>query len=158
MTAKHIIAALVLAASAGAHADDLRASAVRGHAADLGSTGIGLAVGAAEANPLGILAMGVKAIAYQQINAAPAVEQPALWSATGAFGWGAAANNVCILAAIATGGALAAVCPVIGAAAGLAAYSADEDVRNRATFDAICAQQRSAMPDLVCTYDEQEAM
>jgi hypothetical protein len=87
----------------------LQQQAVNGQWADVGTTGIGLAMGATEANPLGILTLGVKAYAYAQIKEAPLVEQPRMWSAYGAFGWGAAANNVCIIAAIASGGAAAAV-------------------------------------------------
>ncbi len=94
--------ALSLLIATGAHAGDR--AAVAGQLADVGSTAVGLALGAAEANPLGILTLGAKAIAYQQIKAAPAVEQPAMWSAYGAFGWGATANNVCVLAAMASGG------------------------------------------------------
>jgi hypothetical protein len=70
--------------------------AVAGQGADLGTTAVGLALGAAEANPLGIGLLGVKVLAYQHIKAAPSIEQPAMWSAFGALGWGAAANNVCV--------------------------------------------------------------
>lgn len=118
----------------------------------MGSTAAGLAMGAAEANPLGILTLGVKAIAYQQIKEAPAVEQPAMWSAYGAFGWGAAANNLCVIAAVASGGAAAALCPLIGAVAGISVYNGDEEKRNRETFAAICQEQRRSNPDLVCEY------
>lgn len=132
----------------------LENKAVTGQLADLGSTGIGLALGAAEANPLGLLTLGVKAYAYQQIKEAPAVEQPAMWSAYGAFGWGAAANNVCVIAAIATGGAAAAICPLIGLATGMTTWNGDEAKRDRATFAVICEQQRKANPALTCSYSD----
>lgn len=131
----------------------LENKAVSGQLADLGSTGIGLALGAAEANPLGLLTLGVKAYAYQQIKEAPAVEQPAMWSAYGAFGWGAAANNVCVIAAIASGGVAAALCPLIGLATGMTTWKGDESRRDRATFAAICEQQRQSNPALTCTYN-----
>lgn len=126
--------------------------AVTGQWADVGSTGIGLALGAVEANPLGILTLGIKVATYNNIKKAPEVEQPALWSAYGALGWGAAANNVCVIAAIATGGAGAAICPLIGLVTGLGTYSADEEARNRATFDAMCKDMRKTNPALECVY------
>ena len=134
----------------------LQQQAVNGQWADVGTTGIGLAMGASEANPLGILTLGVKAYAYAQIKEAPLVEQPRMWSAYGAFGWGAAANNVCIIAAIASGGAAAAVCPLIGLAAGVTTWNADEEKRNRATFAAICEQERQTNPTMSCTYGDQK--
>ena len=153
-----LIAAAALCAVAGqARAEEgpvLKDNAVAGQVADVGSTGLGLALGAAEANPLGILTLGVKAIAYKQIQAAPATEQPAMWSAYGAFGWGATANNLCVIAAIATGGAAAALCPLIGVVAGVTVYNGDEDKRNRETFAAICQEQRRTRPDLVCEYKD----
>lgn len=148
-----VAAACLAAGSARAEeAPDLQGKAVAGQVADVGSTAIGLAMGAAEANPLGILTLGVKAIAYKQIQEAPPTDQPRMWSAYGAFGWGAAANNLCVIAAIATGGAAAALCPLVGLATGMTTWSADEERRNRATFDAICDEQKRSNPDLVCIY------
>lgn len=150
-----LLAAAACLAVGSARADespDLQGKAVAGQVADVSSTAVGLAMGAAEANPLGILTLGVKAIAYKQIQEAPAVDQPAMWSAYGAFGWGAAANNVCVIAAIATGGAAAALCPLIGLATGMTTWNADEERRNRATFDAICDEQKRMNPNLICTY------
>lgn len=150
-----IAAAAIFAMSGQARAEEasaLKDNAVAGQVADVSSTGLGLALGAAEANPLGILTLGVKAIAYKQIQEAPVTEQPAMWSAYGAFGWGATANNLCVIAAIATGGAAAALCPLIGVVAGVSVYNGDEDKRNRETFAAICQEQRRAKPYLVCEY------
>ena len=153
-----LVAAAWLAAG-NARADEvevvaLKDQAVGGQWADVGTTGVGLALGAAEANPLGLLTLGVKAYAYQQIKEAPPVEQPRMWSAYGAFGWGAAANNVCVIAAIASGGAAAAICPLIGLAAGIGTWNGDEAQRDRATFAAICEQQRQGNPGLTCTYTD----
>lgn len=154
-----LLAAAACLASGVARAQDngelvvgLQDQAVTGHVADVGSTAVGLAMGAAEANPLGLLTLGVKAVAYQQIKEAPAVEQPEMWSTYGAFGWGATANNLCVIAAIASGGAGAALCPLIGMATGVGVYSADEENRNRATFEAMCAQQREMNPQINCIY------
>lgn len=159
-----VAAAAALLWSGQAHAEEvtteaqqvdmstLSEEAVNGQWADVGSTGIGLALGAAEANPLGIVTLGLKVATYNNIKNAPELEQPALWSAYGALGWGAAANNLCVIAAIATGGAGAAICPLIGLATGLGTYSADEEARNRATFDAMCKDARKTQPALECVY------
>ena len=128
-------------------------NAVLGQAADVGSTGIGLLLGAAEANPLGLVTLGIKAVAYQKIKESPPVEQPRLWGMYGAMGWGAAANNLCVIAAIATGGAAAAVCPLIGLGAGMGSWSAGTEERDKATFEVICEEARIKNPQMVCTYN-----
>jgi len=127
--------------------------AVAAQVADLGTTGVGLLMGAAEANPLGVLTIGMKVVAYQKIKAAPAVEQPRLWSAYGAMGWGAAANNLCVIAAIATGGVGAALCPAIGLAAGVGIWNKDAEARDKATFAALCEQARTNNPSMTCTWN-----
>lgn len=127
-------------------------NAVNGQLADVGTTGVGLLMGAAEANPLGILTLGMKVAAYNEIKKAPEVEQPRLWGMYGAVGWGAAANNLCIIATLATGGAAAAVCPMIGLAAGMSIYDAGEEERNQATFNAMCKDMRKHNPALECVY------
>ena len=155
-----LLAGAACLAVGSARAEDnqaLEKQAVGGQWADVGTTAAGLAMGATEANPLGILTLGVKAYAYAQIKEAPAIEQPRMWSAYGAFGWGAAANNVCIIAAIASGGAAAAICPLIGLAAGVTTWNGDEDKRNRATFAAICEQERQNNPGLTCTYSDKNS-
>ena len=126
--------------------------ALAGQGADISATAVGLAMGAAEANPLGIGLLGVKYVAYQHIKAAPAIEQPGLWSAYGALGWGAAANNVCVIAVIVSGGTAIGLCPALGLFAGLGMYSQDGPTRHRATFDAICDAARVDRPGLVCVY------
>lgn len=127
------------------------AIAQTGQIADIGTTAAGLAMGAAEANPLGIVTLGLKAAAYHQIKQAPDVEQPHLMGVFDAFGWGAAANNLCIIATLPTGIG-PAVCPAIGLVAGLSIFDAGEDRRNRETFDVICRDARLNNPDLECIY------
>jgi hypothetical protein len=147
--------ALALLAAAPAHADDLRTDrreAVAAHAADLATTATGLALGAVETNPLGVLLIVPKVVAYHRIKAAPVAEQPTLWSAYQAFGWGAAANNVCVIAAIATGGPAIVPCMAVGAAVGALSWGWDAGRRERDEFAEICEQQRQAHPALVCTY------
>lgn len=133
---------------------DLERQAVIGQTADVGSTAVGLLMGASEANPLGILTLGAKAVAYNQIKEAPPVEQPRLWSMYGAFGWGATANNLCVIATIATGGGAAAICPLIGLGAGMGNWSANKAERDRATFDAMCKDVQARNPQMVCIYTE----
>ncbi len=127
--------------------------AVAAQVADLGTTGVGLMMGAAEANPLGVLTIGMKVVAYQKIKAAPAEEQPRLWSAYGAMGWGAAANNLCVIAAIASGGVGAALCPAIGLAAGFGVWNQDAEARDKATFAALCEKAKAGNPQLTCTWN-----
>lgn len=146
------LALVWFSACALAGCDSMRGQALAGHGADVGTTAVGLAMGAAEANPLGVAAVGLKAVAYQHIERQSAVEQPRLWGMYGALGWGAAANNLCVIAGISTGGVALGVCPVLGVAAGLSLYRAAEDRRNREIFDAVCAEQRATNPELVCVY------
>jgi hypothetical protein len=128
--------------------------AVLGQAADVGTTGVGLLLGAAEANPLGLLTLGVKAVAYEKIKSSSPAEQPRLWGIYGAMGWGAAANNLCVIATIATGGGAAAFCPLLGLGAGLSSWSAGFKERDKATFAAICKEAQSQNPTLECVYTE----
>ncbi len=148
------VLALAPAASAMPQANaGLQTNAVAGQVADVGSTGIGLIMGAAEANPLGIVTLGLKAVVYKKIKDSPPVEQPRLWGMYGALGWGAAANNLCVIAAIATGGAAAAVCPLIGLGAGMGSWSAGAEERDKATFAVMCQEAKVKNPDLVCIFN-----
>jgi hypothetical protein len=92
-------------------------------------------------------------VAYQRIKESPPMEQPRLWGMYGALGWGAAANNLCVIAAIATGGAAAAVCPLIGVGAGMGSWSAGAEERDKATFAVICQEAKLKNPDLVCIFN-----
>ena len=127
--------------------------ATLGQVADVGTTGAGLLMGAAEANPLGLVTLGIKAVAYQRIKNSPPTEQPRLWGIYGAAGWGAAANNLCVIATIATGGAGAVLCPLLGLGAGIGSWNAGSEERDRATFAAICDQAKAKNPDMVCVYN-----
>jgi hypothetical protein len=64
----------------------------------------------------------------------------------------AAANNLCVIAAIATGGGAAVLCPLIGLGAGMGSWSSGTDERDKATFAAICQEAKIKNPDMVCTY------
>jgi hypothetical protein len=143
-----ILITLLIAGSA--KADD----GVRAHVADVTSTAVGLSLGAAELNPLGIAAIGVKVLAYREIEAAPEEEKPLLRNKFKAFGVGATANNVCIIAGILTGGASSAVCIPLGLAAGYLSYSSGEKQAQKEAFEAICVTQKQLNPLIRCEYRE----
>lgn len=147
--------ALSLLLATSAHADDFtrpKIEAVAAHAADIATTASGLALGAAEANPLGVLLLPAKAISYHRIKASPDVEQPAMWAAYEALGWGAAANNACVIAAVSTGGPAIVPCLAVGAVAAAVSWAIDQPRRQRLEFDAICAQAQAQNPAMRCTW------
>jgi hypothetical protein len=153
---KHLALAILLTATS-AHAEDFtrpKVEAVAAHAADIATTGAGLALGAAEANPLGLLLVPAKAVAYHRIKASPEVEQPGLWAAYEAMGWGAAANNACVIAAVSTGGPAIVPCLAVGGVAAALSWTIDQPRRQRLEFEAICAEAQSVNPDLRCTWHD----
>ena len=118
-------------------------------AADVATTGIGLALGAAEMNPVGMLTLPLKLIAIQQAEALPTGEREYALSAISSMWTGAAANNLCIIAAILTGGAFAPACLIVGAAVGMQRWDAAADER---LFWAVCADERTRNPRLTCEF------
>lgn len=121
--------------------------------ADLLSTGVGLAAGAAEANPLGLGLVGVKVLMREQAATAPALERPRIWRWQAAVGSGALANNVCITISLVAGAALPAVlCPLVGVAATHLKWSVLQDLETRALFDAHCREARKVNPALNCVW------
>lgn len=148
---KYFAALALLLCLGAAHAGEREA--VEGNVADVVSTGAGIAMGAAEANPLGPVGVVVaKVVLHQYIKALPAVEQPQAWRLFGAVGWGAAANNLCVVITIATGGSGSVLCPVIGVSTGVGVFVSTAEAARRETFDAICTEARSRQPDLICIY------
>ena len=96
-----LIAALLFAGSACAESPDNERSQIAtiGIAADLGTTALGLAMGAAEANPLGLATVPLKFLVKAQIDKIPDENQRR--EATARFTGvqlGAAAANLCTLA------------------------------------------------------------
>lgn len=119
-------------------------------AADVATTGIGLALGAAEANPLGLLTLPAKLAAIQHAESLPTGEREYALSAISSIWTGAAANNLCIVAAILTGGAFAPACLIIGTAVGMQRWEAGANER---LFWAICADEKTRNPNLTCKYN-----
>lgn len=148
--------ALAFLIATSAQADDFKrpkVEAVAAHAADLATTGAGLALGAAEANPLGILLLPAKAISYHRIKASPEVEQPAMWAAYEAMGWGAAANNACVIAAVSAGGPAIVPCLAVGAVAAAVSWAIDQPRRQRMEFEAICDEAKAKNPETRCVWN-----
>ena len=141
---------LVLLLSGCAHGER---SAVTGQVTDVATTAVGLGIsGVAEANPLGLLILPAKIIAHHRISLAPDEIQPGLWGIYGAVGWGASANNVCVIASVLSAGGFSLACPVVGLVTGLGYWRAGKSERERATFVALCEREKLTHPDLVCSY------
>jgi hypothetical protein len=133
------------------HSATLQEQAEKAAVADSLTTLGGLALGAAEANPLGLVTLLAKAPMLARVKKLPQDEQ-AEWHATYSAMWGgAAANNLCIVGAILTGGALAPVCPVVGIAWGMKKWNASAMERE---LWAICRQERVywGNPHMTCDF------
>ena len=142
------LCALLLALSLAAHADTAH-DAQQAAIADVATTGIGLALGAAEANPLGIATLPLKLIALDYADKLPTGERETLQSAIASVWTGASVNNVCVILALVTGGAFGAGCIVAGLAVAVGRWTAGEQERE---FWQICADYMRMNPALVCTY------
>lgn len=118
-------------------------------AADVATTGIGLALGAAEANPLGLLTIPGKLIALEYANSLPTGEREYALSAISSMWTGAAVNNLCVIAAVLSCGAFAPACLIVGAAVGMQRWDAGAQER---LFWAICARERESNPRLTCEF------
>ena len=117
--------------------------------ADVATNGIGLALGAAEANPIGLLTLPAKLAAIQHAESLPTGEREYALSVISSMWTGAAANNLCIITAILSGGAFAPACLIVGAAVGMQRWDAGADER---LFWAICAHERESNPSLTCEF------
>jgi len=137
---KRIVLMLTLlgAAAAGAQSNEAGTVALTGMAADLGTTALGLSLGAAEANPLGLAIVPLKFIVKAQIDqiADDHARREQLAQFTGAQ-FGAAAANVCTLAV--ANPAVAALCFAGGMAFGY------DQVRSIPTREEECVQRHMAM-------------
>jgi hypothetical protein len=119
---KKIIASLLLACSFGAWAQevyppqqDIREQARDAQLADVATTAVGLAMGASEANPLGLLLLPLKYVVFQEFDAMPpGPERDEAFLHMKAWGYGPAVNNLCVILVIATGGTGFAACPLLG--------------------------------------------
>ena len=107
------LVALLLAFCLTVHAGPAE-QAQQSAAADVVTTGVGLSLGAAEANPLGLALIPLKLIALDYAAGLPDGEKQTTQHALNALWTGTASNNLCIIAMLVTGGMLAPVCVAIG--------------------------------------------
>jgi len=142
------LAALLLALCLHAHADTAE-RAQNAAIADVASTGAALALGAAEANPLGLLMLPMKFAAIRYAEGLPDGDKQTAQSVISSMWRGAAANNVCVIMSIVTGGTFAPACAIAGFAVAWHEWQSGADER---LFWAICADERTRQPELKCTY------
>jgi hypothetical protein len=115
-----------------------------GLAADAISTAVGLSLpGVVEMNPLGWAALPLRILAIEHAKTLPREQAQPILDGTKAAGWGAAANNLLVLA----GAGPAA--PLVGLAVGIAIWKSGEDERN---FWQACAVHRADNPNLKCEF------
>jgi hypothetical protein len=140
---KQMIAAtlsMVLASMAAAGEQE----AYVGVAADAVSTGAALATpGLAEANPLGWATVPLRMAIIEHAKSLPREKGQPMMDAVSASGWGAAANNLLVLA-----GASAAA-PLAGLAVGYAVWKSGETERE---FWRMCAVHKSMDPQVKCEF------
>lgn len=137
-----------------AHADDFRDDRIEyvaANAADLATTAAALSLGAAEVNPLGVLIIPAKVVGYYRIKAMPLDEQQPAWDTYNAIMWGAAANNLCAVVTLLTGGASSLPCLILGSGVGWNDWKRAETERERQWFKGQCAAARVENPAMQCT-------
>ena len=142
------LVALLLAFCLTVHAGPAE-QAQQSAAADVVTTGVGLALGAAEANPLGLALIPLKLIALDYAGRLPDGEKQTVQSAVGSFWLGAAANNICVIFSLLSGGTFAPLCAAAGVAVALQRWNAGADERE---FWALCARERVKNPKMTCEF------
>ncbi|MBE7366630.1 hypothetical protein [Ramlibacter pallidus] len=149
---KLALAAALVTACGAASAQSGEEKARNAAIADGLSTLMGLAAGGVEANPIGpVLAIGMKAVALRYAETLPDTERPAVYAAATAMWGGAAANNVCVTAALLTGGSFAPACLALGAVWAMKTW---KDTEHERLFWEGCAmlRQYAGEPALQCIY------
>jgi hypothetical protein len=152
-----LLVAALLGASCAAHAQNAKEQAVTAAITDGFSTAAGLAAAGIELSPLvPILAIGMKTATFQYASGLPDTEQPAVYAAAAAMWSGATASNLCLTAALVTGGGLAPACLLLGVAWGAKTWS---DTEHERRFWADCAMLReyAQQPALACVYHPEDA-
>jgi hypothetical protein len=137
---KSIILSGILFAACIAHADDQVPSGV---AADAASTAAGLAQGASEANPLGLVTVPIRLVIHEHTKTMPREDAQPINDALNATGWGAAAYNLLFLA----GAGPAA--PVAGLAVVYSIWKSGETERE---FWHLCAVHKQMDPSVKCAF------
>lgn len=150
---KLLAAALLCAAFGTAGAQTARDQARNAGLADTGSTALALGLGAVEMNPLGpVLAVGLKVLVLDRVESLPEEEQAASYAMAASIWGGATANNLCVAAAILTGGGFAPACIMAGVAWGMKTWRESEDERLFWSEGCPWLRAYAQMPDLKCVY------
>ena len=130
-------------------------------ATDSATTVAGLAVGAAEANPLGIAALALKVPVLLYADSLPEGERADAHQVIAAVWGGATVNNLCVLAAMVSGGAFGPACIAAGVAYAVYAWTPAPEVKPEpgyafgaeVAFWTHCAEYKRASGDTVrCVY------
>lgn len=149
---KLLLAAALAAAGWSAHAQDAEHQARTGAVTDGVSMVVGFAAGVADMNPVvPVLVLGMKAATFEYTRSLPETERPAAYAAAASVWQGTAVNNVCMTAAVLTGGAFLPACVVAGVAWGMKTWNDSERERR---FWEHCAIVRefAQQPDFACVY------
>lgn len=125
--------------------EDAKASALQ----DILSTGFGLALGASELNPLGILTVPLKFAAIEHAETLPDGEKQTAHATYTSIWRGAAVNNFCLAAMILTGGTATPVCVFLSFASAAIVWQQSAMERE---FWNLCAYERRTNPELKCIY------
>lgn len=140
-------ALITLAVASNAQAGEV--GAYGGIAADAVSTGLALAApGIVEANPLGWVTIPIRLAMMQYAKSLPREEGQPVMDTVSAGGWGAAMNNLAVLA-----GAGAAA-PVLGIVVGYAVWKSGEKERD---FWTTCAVNKLVEPDVECRFKPRDS-
>lgn len=139
------IAAIFLSMALTAQASEKEA--IVSHGADLATTAVALDLpNVVEGNPLGIALIPMKVLMYYEIKKLPEEQQERGWNLMSAFGWGATANNVCIITT------LNPACFVAGFAAGMYRWYSGEAKWEQEQFAKICEKTKETNSNLICEY------
>ncbi|MEJ6023569.1 hypothetical protein [Ramlibacter sp. PS4R-6] len=148
---KKLGAAALISLAVASQAQAGEVEAYSGITADAVSTGLALsAPGIGELNPLGWATVPLRIMMVQHAKSLPQEEGRPMMQSIEAGGWGAAANNLLVLA-----GASSIAAPIVGLAVGYAIWKKGEPERE---FWAICTAQKKVHPQLKCDIDSGKAV
>jgi hypothetical protein len=154
MSLKFLIlsAALILS---GCSTLDTKERAINAQVADLGSTALGLSVpGIYETNPLGLLVIPAKYVAFQYAESLPINEKIEIHRQLSAFGWGATISNLCTIGIVLTGGTSSVPCFFIGLGTGIHDYRKTKPKSFKEEFDRFCIYKQKENPQHTCIWTE----
>ena len=142
MNKQLVTAALSLAIASTAAAGE--SPAYGGIAADAITTGIALSVpGIVETNPLGWATVPIRLAVMEHAKSLPREEGQPIMDALSAGGWGAAVNNLLVLAGTGAAG------PVVGLVVGYAVWKSGAQERE---FWQMCAVHRTKDANVKCEF------